>query len=125
MSEEDLSTDVRNTLYGLREKGYCLSIGSSSKNTKFILEKLGLKDFFDEISDGTNITKSKPDPEVFLKAAEFMNYDPKDCLVIEDAHAGIQAATAAGMDSAGIGDASLDENATYKLNKLSDLLSIL
>ena len=70
MSPSDLSDEVRGTLNELRNRGYKLAIGSSSKNTKMILGQLGLGDFFDAISDGTNITKSKPDPEVFLKAAE-------------------------------------------------------
>lgn len=92
MSPSDLSDEVRDTLNALREKEIKLAIGSSSKNTKFILKQIGLEGFFDAISDGTNITKSKPDPEVFLKAAEFISEAPEDCLVIEDAEAGIDAA---------------------------------
>ncbi len=65
MTPQDVSTKVRRTLEQLREKGYKLAIGSSSKNAPFILEKVGLLDFFDAISDGNNITNSKPDPEVF------------------------------------------------------------
>lgn len=71
MSPADLSPEVMSTLNSLRQKGLRLAIGSSSKNTKFILGQLGLANFFDAISDGTNITRSKPDPEVFLKAAAF------------------------------------------------------
>ena len=70
MSHADLSVEVKDTLDELRKRGYKLAIGSSSKNTKKILKQIGLGDYFDAISDGTNITKSKPDPEVFLKAAE-------------------------------------------------------
>lgn len=61
------------------------------------------------MSDGTNITKSKPDPEVFLKAAEYLHADPAECLVVEDAKAGIDAATAGGFDSAGLGEAAAYE----------------
>mgnify|MGYP000190548987 CR=1 FL=1 len=81
----------------LRERGCKLAIGSSSKNAKFILEKVELLNAFDAISDGNNITHSKPDPEVFLKAGEFLGEDPANCVVVEDAYAGIDAAKAAGM----------------------------
>ena len=77
MTPDDVTKEVRDTLTKLREKGYKLAIGSSSKNAKFILEKVELKDAFDAISDGNNITKSKPDPEVFLKAAEYLGLPPK------------------------------------------------
>ena len=104
MTPDDVTKEVRDTLTKLREKGYKLAIGSSSKNAKFILEKVELKDAFDAISDGNNITKSKPDPEVFLKAAEYLGLPPKACMVVEDAEAGIEAAKKGGMYAAGIGD---------------------
>ena len=122
MSPADLSDEVKQTLDQLRAKGLLLAIGSSSKNAKYILERIGLGDYFDRISDGTNITRSKPDPEVFLKAAEFLALPPEDCLVVEDAKAGIEAASAAGMDSAAIGDAVSCGLATYNLTRFSDLL---
>ena len=122
MSPADLSPEVKETLDSLRAMGLLLGIGSSSKNTKFILERIGLGDYFDKISDGTNITRSKPDPEVFLKAAEYLDLEPKECLVVEDAKAGIQAALAAGMDAAAIGDAVSCGLATYNLSRFSDLI---
>lgn len=124
MSPDDLSDEVRDTLMELRNRGYKLAIGSSSKNTRTILERIGLGDFFDEISDGTNISKSKPDPEVFLKAAEFIGEKPEDCLVVEDAMAGIEAAFRGGFKSAGLGEANNHEYVTYKMNSISDLLII-
>lgn len=124
MSTKDLSNEVKETLEQLRAGGLLLSIGSSSKNTRFILGQIGLGNFFDAISDGNNITKSKPDPEVFLKAAEYLKQDPKDCLVIEDAKAGIDAACSAGMESAAIGDAFGYSNATYHLDTFSKLIEI-
>lgn len=124
MSPADLSDEVKNTLDELRNRGYKLAIGSSSKNTKLILNQLGLGEFFDAVSDGTNITKSKPDPEVFLKAAEFVGENPADCLVVEDAKAGIEAATAGGFKSAGLGEATEHPNVTYKLNSFKDLLTL-
>ena len=123
MSPADLSPEVKETLDTLRSRGLLLGIGSSSKNTKFILSRIGLGDYFDKISDGTNITRSKPDPEVFLKAASFLGLKPADCLVVEDAKAGIEAARAAGMDSAAIGDAAGCGLATYDLVRFSDLIS--
>ncbi|MCM1143480.1 MAG: beta-phosphoglucomutase [Blautia sp.] len=124
MSEKDLSTEVKETLDALRAKGLRLAIGSSSKNAKYILERLGLKDYFDAVSDGTNITKSKPDPEVFLKAAEFLGKEPGKCLVVEDAKAGVEAAGAGGFDSAGLGEAASCGEATYGMETFRDLVKI-
>ncbi|WP_160673160.1 beta-phosphoglucomutase [Clostridium sp. C8-1-8] len=125
MAEKDLSEEVRKTLIDLRNKGVKLAIGSSSKNARFILSQIGLGDFFDAISDGNNITKSKPDPEVFLKAAEYLNVPSKKCLVVEDAVAGLEAAIGAQMDSAAIGDAVSSGKATYSLEQFGDLLRVI
>lgn len=122
MSPVDLSWEVKNTLDELRDRGYQLAIGSSSKNTNMILKQIGLGKYFDAISDGTNIMHSKPDPEVFLKAAYFLRLNPSDCLVVEDALAGIEAAVAGGFDSAGIGEAAMHVGVTYPLGTFSDLL---
>ena len=125
MSTEDLSEEVKSTLEALRAKGYLLAIGSSSKNAKAILQRLGLEDFFDAISDGTNITKSKPDPEVFLKAAEYLKLQPGECLVVEDAKAGIEAAVSGGFDSAGLGEAASYEKTVHPMNSFAVLNEIL
>lgn len=124
MSPSDLSAEVKDTLDELRNRGYKLAIGSSSKNAKTILKQLGLDGYFDAISDGTNITRSKPDPEVFLKAAEFLGLDAAECLVVEDAIAGIDAAVAGGFHSAGIGEAATHEKVTYPIGHFSDLLKV-
>jgi beta-phosphoglucomutase len=79
------------------------AIGSASKNTPMILERVGMQGLFDAVADGNNITKAKPDPEVFLKAAEMVGIKPGDCVVFEDAVAGVQAALNAGMMCIGIG----------------------
>lgn len=125
MTPEDVSSDVRMTLKQLRERGYQTALGSSSMNAKYILEKVELLNAFDEIADGTVISRSKPDPEVFLKAAEYLKEDPSECLIVEDAKAGIEAGRRAGMKTAAIGDAACNSVADYKLQKLSDLLNIL
>lgn len=124
MSPRDLSGEVEDTLNALRAKGLKLAIGSSSKNARFILERIGLGDFFDAISDGNNISNSKPDPEVFVKGAEYLGLPAEKCLVVEDAKAGLQAAAAGHMDSAAIGDAVASNMGTYNLNTFSDLLEI-
>ena len=124
MTTQDLSQEVKDTLDALRAKGCKLAIGSSSRNTKLILGQLGLADYFDAISDGTNITKSKPDPEVFLKAADFLGLQPEDCLVVEDAVAGIDAACAGGFESAGLGEAAEYEKCTYPMRSFGDLVNI-
>ena len=122
MSPKDLSPEVKKTLDELRTRGLKLAIGSSSKNARFILGQLGLGDYFDAISDGNNISNSKPNPEVFVKAAQFVKENPENCLVVEDAKAGLEAAIAGGMDCAAVGDAVLSGLATYNLTTFSDLL---
>lgn len=124
MSPSDLDPEVCYTLLKLISDGYKIAIGSSSKNTKFILSKLGILKLFDAISDGTNITKSKPDPEVFLKAAEFIDEAPEKCLVIEDARAGIDAAAAGGFDSCGLLDAKDYEVTTYGISSFKEILDV-
>ena len=121
MTPASVADDVRETLKTLRQRGYLLSVGSSSKNTKTILARTELTDYFDAISDGTNITRSKPDPEVFVKAAEFLGLSCESCAVVEDAHAGIDAAKAAGMLAVGIGPAASYEKTDCPITNFSDL----
>lgn len=125
MTPADVSDEVRDTLIELKRKGHKLAIGSSSKNARFILEKVALLDFFDAVSDGNNIKNSKPDPEVFIKAAKFLGERTDRCIVVEDAYAGIDAAKAGGMEAAAIGDAASYEKADYVLSSFKDLLKIL
>lgn len=124
MSPADLSDEVRDTLNGLRERGLKLAIGSSSKNTPFILGQLGLGSFFDAVSDGNNITRSKPDPEVFLKAAEMLGLEPGVCLVVEDAVSGAEAGHAGGFDVACVGDAANAGAGDYNMAGVKELLQI-
>ena len=124
MTPEELSPEVKDTLEELRNRGILLSIGSSSKNAGFILNRLGLGDFFDAVSDGNNISHSKPDPEVFLRAAEFLGEKPEDCYVVEDAYAGIDAAKSAGMQAVGIGIAAGYAAADVKIQSFGELLTL-
>lgn len=121
MGPEDMPADVRPTLEELRAKGYLLAVGSSSKNTPLILQKLGMEDYFDAVADGNDITHSKPDPEVFLLAAQRLQKPPHACLVVEDAAAGVEAAERGGFDAAGIGTAMDDPRARFHLESFAQL----
>ena len=125
MDVNSVSSDVLKTLYILKRKGIKVAIGSSSKNTMYILERTGLDNCFDAIADGTQITKSKPDPEVFLLAAKKLNLEPNDCVVVEDAKTGIDAANAGRFVSIGINDAADYCETKYRIKKVSDILNII
>lgn len=124
MTPDSVTPQVRKTLVELRSRGYKLAIGSSSKNTRTILERTELLEAFDAISDGTNITHSKPDPEVFLKAAQFLDLPPEACAVIEDAYAGIDAARAGGMLAVGIGEAAGYAKTQRAIGAFEELLQL-
>ena len=125
MTPGDLSKEVRMTLHTLRQRGYLLAIGSSSKNTKQILTQLGLGQFFDAIADGTMITKSKPDPEVFLLAASMLGVSPENAIVIEDAKSGIRAAKAGRFRAIGIKSDGNDPDSDITIKSLKNLIDIL
>ena len=125
MDVNSVSSDVLKTLYILKRKGIKVAIGSSSKNTMYILERIGLDNCFDAIADGTQITKSKPNPEVFLLAAKKLNLEPNDCVVVEDAKTGIDAANAGGFVPIGINDAADYCETKYRIKKVSDILNII
>ena len=97
----------------LRNNGIKTAVGSASKNTPVILEKTDLADKFDAVSCGLNTQKSKPDPEVFLIAADKLGIAPSECVVIEDSDAGIEAAKAGGMYAIAVGEA--------EHNKMADI----
>jgi beta-phosphoglucomutase len=125
MTPEDLDPTVRTTLDELRSRGLKLAIGSSSKNAAFILERLGLGDYFDAVADGNHISQSKPDPEVFLLAAEYLGVDPTRCVVVEDAEAGIEAGSAAGMYTVAIGDAAEKGVGDAQLRAFAELTDVI
>ena len=124
MSREDLPAEVKETLDELRESGLKLAIGSSSKNTPFILGQIGLSGFFDAVSDGNNIARSKPDPEVFVKAAEMLGTAPERCLVVEDAVSGAEAGHAGGMKVACVGDAARNGAGDWNMDSIRELIEI-
>lgn len=104
----------------LKEKGIRLAVGSASKNTPMILEKTGLADKFDAVSCGLDTQKSKPDPEVFLIAADRINIPYSECLVVEDSDAGIEAAKAGGMYALAVGAAKNNPDADFRAEGLAD-----
>lgn len=124
MGPDDIEVSVRDTLKELKKKGYALAIGSSSKNARFILNKTQITDLFDAISDGTNIKKSKPNPEVFQKAAEYLKLPPECCAVVEDADAGIEAAKAGGMTAIALGSHISSELMDTRINNFYELMQI-
>ncbi|MBD5094321.1 MAG: beta-phosphoglucomutase [Subdoligranulum sp.] len=124
ITPDDLSKEVLDTLNVLRGNGLQLAIGSSSKNTPLILQQLGLSGFFDAVSDGNGITHSKPDPEVFGKAAGMLGLPPEVCLVVEDAVSGAEAGHRAGMRVACVGDAALAGAGDYNLDSIAELTGI-
>ena len=125
MTPADLPPEVKSTLDALRARGLKLAIGSSSRNTPLILERIGLTDFFDAVADGNCITRSKPDPEVFLTAAAMIGEKPKHCLVVEDAVSGAKAGYAGGFSVACVGAAARDGAGDYNPESITDLVEIL
>lgn len=121
MDEEEILPDVTKTLDFLREKKQHIALGSASKNARMILEKVNILEKFDVIVDGNDVTKGKPDPEVFLKAAQHLNVPPEHCIVFEDAVAGIQAANNAQMISIGIGDKDTLHEADYVFTDFTEM----
>lgn len=100
---EEIFPGVKEILQQLRKKKIKIGLASSSKNAPRVIELLGIGLEFDTLVDGTMITHTKPDPEIFLLAAHKLGIDPADCVVFEDAEAGVEAALAAGMKCVGVG----------------------
>jgi len=121
MSESEILPDVIKILNFLGDESQPVALGSASKNARLILNKVNLIDKFEAIVDGTNVNKAKPDPEVFLIAAEQLEMPPEDCIVFEDAVAGVQAANSANMISIGIGDAKILHEADYIFRDFTEI----
>ncbi|EDM33957.1 predicted phosphatase/phosphohexomutase, partial [Pedobacter sp. BAL39] len=121
MTTEELLPGTIQLLEELKDKGIKMALGSASKNSALILERTGIRDFFDAIVDGNSVTTSKPDPEVFLKAAELLQAAPTECIVFEDAEAGVAAAIAAQMLVVGIGSKATLPDADLIIKDLSEI----
>jgi beta-phosphoglucomutase len=118
LSSDDILPGVLTFICSLDEKNIIIAIGSSSKNAPLILEKTSLNTLFKVVVDGNHITRSKPDPEVFLKAANQLGVRPENCLVVEDADAGVEAAIRAGMMVLAVGMAAANPNAHFSAGDL-------
>jgi len=121
MDASEILPDVPKILEYLKENNIPIALGSASKNAQPILEKVGLLHYFDAIVDGNNVTKAKPDPEVFLLAAKHLGVNAADCIVFEDAVAGVEAANAAKMISIGIGEKNILKEADYIFNDFTEI----
>jgi beta-phosphoglucomutase len=105
----------------LRNADIRVALGSASRNTPMILDRVGMNDLFDAVADGNIVRNAKPDPEVFIKAAEMVGVDPLNCVVFEDAIAGVEAALNAGMICIGIGSAKVLTEAHYVVSGLNEM----
>ncbi|WP_271783288.1 beta-phosphoglucomutase [Aquimarina algiphila] len=121
MDTSEILPDVPRILDYLISKEQGIALGSASKNARIILEKVELYDKFHSIVDGTNVSKAKPDPEVFLIGAEALGVSPENCVVFEDSVAGIQAANSANMISIGIGNPSVLHEADYIFKDFTEI----
>ncbi|RNL50143.1 beta-phosphoglucomutase [Pedobacter jejuensis] len=121
MTPDEVLPGTVDFLTAIQKAGYKSALGSASKNSGIILERTKLAHFFDEIVDGNMVTKSKPDPEVFLKGAELLGFQPNECVVFEDAVAGVEAAKRGGMKAIGIGEKSVLTQADLVVSGLDKL----
>jgi len=121
MDASEILPDVPRILEYLKENNIPIALGSASKNAQPILEKVGLLHYFDAIVDGNNVTKAKPDPEVFLLAAKHLGVNADDCIVFEDAVAGVEAANAAKMISIGIGEKNILNEADFIFKDFTEI----
>lgn len=122
MDESELLRGARKYLLKLRGEGIKIALGSASKNSPMILENLKIVDLFDAVIDGNKVVKAKPDPEVFTLGALELGLDPADCVVFEDAEAGVEAAKRAGMKVVGIGEKEILKDADFVVAGLFELL---
>lgn len=125
ITPKDILPGVKDLLDYLNLKGIKKAIGSSSKNTMLILDRIGLCDCFDVIVDGTMINHTKPDPEVFLKAQNGLNLANTECLVVEDAVAGVEASHNANIKAVAVGDAALHGVGDYNFSNVLEIKNIL
>ena len=117
----DALEGVPELLYFLRQEEIPVALGSASKNAPLILKYLELLPYFQALIDGNQVSKSKPDPEVFLKGAEALGVEPQDCIVFEDAAAGVAAAKNAGMQVVGLGDAQVLAAADFHVSSIAEI----
>jgi len=121
MQSDEILVGVVEVLEWLKDNDQLIALGSASKNARPILEKVGILNYFDAIVDGNDVTNAKPDPEVFLMAAQLVGKPAEGSIVFEDSVAGLQAANVAGMISIGIGDKTILHEAQYNFNDFTEI----
>ena len=120
LSMKNILPGVLMLLDSAKKRGISMSVGSSSKNATFILDKLGLRGYFDIIVDGNRVQYPKPHPEVFLNAAKGMGLQAIDCIVFEDALSGVEAAKAGGFKVIAVGNPNIKSHADDYLTDLTE-----
>lgn len=121
MTPDEILPGAKEFLELVRSKNYLTALGSASKNSETILNQIGLIGLFDALVDGNKVTKSKPNPEVFLVGARELNVKPEECVVFEDAIAGVQAAKHGKMKAVGIGKADILKEADLVVAGLNEM----
>jgi beta-phosphoglucomutase len=121
MTPEEILPGSLDFVKELKKADIRVAVGSASKNTPVILDRVGISKLFDAVADGNNVEKAKPDPEVFLKASEMLGIEPEECIVFEDALAGVQAALNAGMICIGIGSPTVLKKAHFVVKGLYEM----
>lgn len=121
MTPAQILPGAKEFLDDVKANSYLIALGSASKNSELILTQIGLTRYFDVLIDGNKVAKSKPDPEVFLVAAKELNVKPEECVVFEDAIAGVQAAKNGNMKVIGIGDKTILKIADLVVNGLDEM----
>ena len=121
MTPAQILPGAKEFLEEVKANAYRIALGSASKNSSLILTQIGLTSYFDVLIDGNKVTKSKPNPEVFLKAAQELNVKPEECVVFEDAIAGVEAAKAGNMKVVGIGDTEILKMADMVVSGLDEM----
>lgn len=121
MKEDEILEGVVPVLDFLKENGQLIALGSASKNARPILEKVNILHYFDAIVDGNDVTNAKPDPEVFVRAAQLLGKTAQDSIVFEDSVAGVQAANIANMVSVGIGHKDILNEARFNFNDFTEI----
>ena len=122
LNEKSLLNGAYDYLKLLKSKGVLTALGSASKNAPYILEKTGISDMFDAVVDGNSVAKAKPDPEVFLKAAQMLELKPEECIVFEDSQAGIEAARKGGFHIVAVDKNRVLKDAEKYVYDLADML---
>jgi len=121
MSEKDVLPGAKQKLNELKKEGFSVGLASASKNAATVLNNLGITEMFDAVSDGYSVKNTKPAPDLFLHNAHEMDKEPSECIVVEDAESGVEAALAAGMKAIGIGPAERVGKAHYICSSIADI----